>query len=90
MTSVRRPLGVAPVTVRNQYRPSACCLRRPFSRSRFSLSRSNAALKVCGAAMCRTVRPVSQLKVFQQIDVNFAALVRAGPLDLGACRPWGR
>ena len=58
MTSVLRPSGVVPVTVRNHHGPAASCLRRPFRRSRFSLSRSNSALKVCGAAMCWTVRPI--------------------------------
>ena len=82
MTSVRRPSGEAPVTVRNQYGPSASCLRRPFRRRRFSLSRSNAALMVCGVAMCRTLRADQPVEGLQQIDVDFAALVRTGPLDL--------
>ena len=75
-------VGVVPVTVRNQYGPSSSCLRRPFSRRRFWLSRLNAVLKICGAAMCRTVRPISQLKVSSRSTLTSQALVRSGPLDL--------
>ena len=82
MTSVLRPSGVVPVTVRNHHGPSASCLRRPFRRSRFSLSRSNAALKVCGAAMCWTVRPISQLKVSSRSTFTSRLSSDAGTLDL--------
>ena len=82
MTSVRRPSGVVPVTVRNQYGPSASCLRRPFSRRRFSLSRSNAALKGPRRGDVPDREADQPVEGLQQIDVDLAALVRTGTLDL--------
>ena len=82
MTSVRRPSGVVPVTVRNQYAPPSSGLRRPSSRRRFSSSRSNAALKVRGAAMCWTVRPISQSNVSSRSTLTSRLSSDPGTLDL--------
>ena len=82
MTSVRRPSGVVPVTVRNQYGPSASCLRRPFRRRRFSLSRLNARAERLRRGDVPDREADQPVEGLQQIDIDLAALVRTGPLDL--------
>ena len=82
MMSVLRPSGVVPVTVRNQHGPSASCLRRPFRRRRFSLSRSNAAREGLRRGDVLDGEADQPVEGLQQIDVHLAAFVRAGALDL--------